>query len=356
MAKQITCGIIGCGVIAPLHAECLGRVPDARLKYACDLVEDRARALASSHGIERTTTDYREILADPEVDAVHVCTDHASHAAICIAALRAGKHVLCEKPLGAHPADLDAMVRTHRETPDLVFAGVFQHRFEPINRYLKHLVDEALFGTLLHASISVRCLRTDDYYRSASWRGTWREEGGGVLINQAIHFVDVIGWIAGGVSAVCGDFANRSHLESIEVEDTAVAAVRFTNGALGSIEATSSTRHIDWEHTLTLIGTEGSIVVFCNEPRHVAFLDRDRKERVEHELSRLKDAVEPAPGKQYYGPGHPAQIADFIEAVRDRNQPFVPAESARAAVDLVLGVYRSAKEGRWVTLPDRDSR
>lgn len=333
-----------------MHAGSFAKLEDVELAWACDLVEPKAKKLAADYGIARTTTNFRDVLRDPAVDAVAVCTDHASHAPIAVAALKAGKHVLCEKALASTTRGLEAMLRTHEAHPELVFGGVFQHRFDAVTRYLRRLVTEQAFGAILTASASVRCLRTNAYYRADAWRGTWAQEGGSVLINQAIHFVDALAWIMGGVESVCGTCANITHAGVIETEDTATASLRFRCGALGTIEATCSS-HFDWETTLAIHGTEGSVEVRDDRPLKIVFGDAARRERVEAEMAGLARDPGLQVGKTYYGTGHPALIADFVDALRNGRPPRVTAQSARHAVDIVLGIYRSHRTGRRVALP-----
>ncbi|MBF0245204.1 MAG: Gfo/Idh/MocA family oxidoreductase [Planctomycetes bacterium] len=349
MQDTINCGIVGCGTIAPLHAECLQKISDVRITWACDLVTEKARSLGEKFSIEKITSDVRELLQDPRLDAVHVCTDHASHAAISIAALEAGKHVLCEKALTAQPDALRSMLEAGKKCPDQIFSGVFQHRFEPAMQYVQRLVDSENLGTLLTASVQAYCLRTEDYYRSASWRGTWKDEGGGVLINQAIHFIDCLNWIMGGVASLSGAFSNRTH-PSIEVEDTAVAALRFRNGCLGVIEASSSTDHTLWSNVLSIQGSKGCIEVRNNKVTRAVFSDPALQAKVDLDLARLHEPPPTATGKGYYGPGHPAQIADFIDCIRTGRAPWVSASSAMSTVELVHAIYASARRGCWMDL------
>jgi len=347
VSRKLKIGIIGCGVIAPVHAESYGLLDNVEIAWACDLVEEKARRLAEKYKIRNVTTDYAEVLADEGVDGISVCTDHAGHSPITVAALEAGKHVLCEKALAADSEGLETMLAAHAKRPELVFSGVFQHRFDRNIQLLKRLVNEQALGTLLTVGTQIRCRRTADYYRADLWRGTWAKEGGGVLINQAIHFIDALLWITGGAKAVSGAFANLTHGDSMETEDTAVAALRMNCGALGTIEATCSS-HIAWEPTISLHGSEGSIELRGGQGLKVCFADQDLCHRVERELAECYNENHVALGKRYYGTTHAEQIADFVAAVSSGGRPFVTASSARHAVDVVLGIYRSHRAGGWV--------
>lgn len=342
--------IIGCGVIGPAHAESYLRCPEVRVAVACDRQPQRAEALARRFGDARVETDAARVFADPGIDAVSICTDHASHAALVIAALEAGKHVLCEKALATSSADLDRMTAAAARQPRLVAAGVLQHRFDPTHRLARTLIQEAALGTLLTASLRMCCKRTDEYYRMDKWRGTWAEEGGSLLINQAIHYVDQLAWIAGGVEAVAAQIANRTHQGVIETEDTAVAALRLRHGALGSIAATSSS-HLEWEAILTFNGHEGLLELRNGSLSRAEFADPLRQAEVQHRFTALADPQAASSAKAYYGPSHPSQVADFVDAIRESRPPEVSLAQARAPVDLVLGIYESARTGRWVELP-----
>jgi predicted dehydrogenase len=345
--STIRVGIIGCGVIGPVHAECYQLLPGVELAWACDLVEAKARRLAEKMTIPRVTADYREVLADPRLDAISVCTDHASHVPITVAALEAGKHVLCEKALAPDAAGLDVMMAARRRHPELCFAGVFQHRFDPGIRTIKRLADEGAFGRLLAGGVQVRCHRSKEYYEADQWRGTWAGEGGGVLINQAIHGIDSISWIMGGAEAVCGAHANLTHDGVMETEDTAVAAVHYRDGAAGTIEATCSS-HLGWELTLSLHGSQGSVELRSGELLKLQFVDAALTARVQAELAGGRNQMRVASARTHYGTSHPLQIADFVEAIRQGRPPFVSGQQARHAVDIVLAIYESQRRRGWV--------
>ena len=347
--KSIRVGIIGCGVIGPTHAESFKAIDDVEIVWACDLHRDRAEKLAETYGAPNVTTEFSEVLADADVDGVSICTDHASHVPLVIAALDAGKHVLCEKALVANQQGLDAMMAAHASHPKQILAAISQHRFEAINRCLKGYVEEGALGTLLTAAVHVNCLRTNAYYDADEWRGTLDKEGGSVLINQAIHFIDILGWITGGVASLCGAHTNLTHHGVIETEDTAAAVLKFRNGALGTIQATCSS-NLNWEHTLSLCGSEGSIELRNNEALRIAFRDKDLEQRVTDELAACRDDPGTSAGKNYYGAGHVGQVADFVAAIRDDRDPFVTAADVRHTVDIVLGIYESQKTKGWVEL------
>lgn len=347
--KVINCGIIGSGVIAPSHIESYMKQDKVKVTWLCDLDLSKARKVAAKYDIVNVTTDFTVMLNDPDLDCVSVCTDHGSHARIVCAALEAGKHVICEKALGISLACLEGMIDAHRRRPELIFAGVFQHRFEKVNRYVKELIERGVFGVISILNLNVNCLRTNEYYRQDAWRGTWKQEGGALLINQAIHFVDLLQWISGGIAEVSACCSNLTHHGVIEAEDTAAVAVKFKRGMVGVISATSSSVE-EWRQIITISGSDGYIEMMNNEPVHFKFSRPEIQAEVEARFNACREEKLIASSKDYYGEGHPGQIADFIDSIRAGHAPFVPAESAQDAVKIVLACYESDRTGQWVKI------
>lgn len=342
-AKKVRVAVVGCGVISELHLRCYAHNPAAEVVAVCDLLPDRARLAAEKRAPgARWTTDAAEIFASPDVDAVSICTDHASHCRLACAALAAGKHVLCEKSLARTAADLRRMLAAARAHPELVAAGVFQHRFEPLPRILRDLVAEGAFGRLLTATGSLHCFRGADYFRKDAWRGTKRGEGGSVLVNQSIHYFDLLLWIAGGAVAVRAYGANLGHEGVIETEDTVALALRFRNGALGSFVATNASQR-GWDSELAFHGTEGTAVVRGDALSFLSFADPAAEKRLRARIEKAVSENRAFPkGKDYYGPGHQAQIDDFVRAVRTGSRPYVTFEDAAESDAMVFAAYASA--------------
>lgn len=351
-SKKLNVAVIGCGVIAPTHIQSYQMIPGVKVKWLCDLVPAKAKALAEKYGVDYVSTDCEEVFSDPDLDAVSICTDHADHSATVIAALKAGKHVLCEKALSSTFDGLTKMLAAGKRHPELVFGGVFQHRFDGIYPYLRGLIADGAFGTMLTANLQVACLRTDAYYNADKWRGTWAKEGGSVLINQCIHFIDLLGWMMGGVDSVSASYSNIAHKKSIETEDTASASVVFKSGALGSVSATSAS-NLEWDTAFTLFGTEGAMDIHSGTVTRIAFKDAKLQKSIEKAVSKIKDSAHKTAGKAYYGPSHPALILDFVKAVREGRQSFIPAREAAHAVDFVLSIYKSHDDGKRIKLKVR---
>lgn len=345
MKKRIGVAIVGCGVIAPTHAESYLLDPSVRLVRVCDVIPGRAEAFASKYGAKAFSTDAAEVFADPAVDAVSICTPHYNHAELCLAALGAGKDVICEKPIANTIAGVNLLVRAQREHPGRIFAGVFQHRYNPVFKLLAELVREGKFGRLVSASMQHRCLRTEEYYRHDAWRGTRKYEKGGVLINQAIHYLDLFQWIMGGVADVVSFSGNLTHQGVIETEDTIAAAIKFKCGALGTVEATNSARQ-SWDTQLHVTGTDGCVSISGGTVTHADFADETVKPRIEAAEKELAANIAGKIGAGHYGYGHPVQIADFVDCVRTRRRPFVTAADAADAARLTLALYRAAAPRR----------
>ena len=339
---MVKCAVIGCGVIAPTHIEGIAAIPGAELVALCDIKQDRLDKLVEKYGVARYSTDYRDILADPEVDLVHVCTDHASHAQIVIDALNAGKHVICEKSAGRVPEDLEAMSAAAKDHPELVSSGIFQHRFVKQNQTFRQMVADEKFGRGLMVNLTFCCLRTAEYYRNDEWRGTFAGEGGGLLINQAIHHLDQLRFVFGDVKAVSAICANQTHQDVIEVEDAAMFTIEFESGLIGSVCAINSSV-TTWRHTLTYAGTKATLEYTNEVPVFVDSPDEALKAEITEALAPEKDVK--VVGKAYYGSGHTAQIFDVCEAIEAKRAPMVSLTDAINSSSLVMAVYESARNG-----------
>ena len=348
--KRIKTAVIGCGAIAPAHVECYLAIPGAELLGICDPQEDRMESIRSRYpenGL-RCYTDYRELLEDADVDAVSVCTDHASHEEVVLAALAAGKHVICEKALTIDTGGLQRMVAASREA-GRVAAGIFQHRFDSIYRALREIVQNGSLGKLLTISVQHNCYRSEEYYTADAWRGTWAGEGGSLLINQSIHFLDVVQWVMGGVQSVQAMTANQAHQGIIETEDCAAVSLAFPDGSLGTVTATSASHHT-WENAFQVVGTDGELQLRNGRLQACFHKDEAAAAAIRDHLISLREEEGVEGAKVYYGPGHLMQLTDFVEAIREGRRPYVTLEDASHAVQLVLAIYESARTGQRVKL------
>jgi UDP-N-acetyl-2-amino-2-deoxyglucuronate dehydrogenase len=334
-------GIVGTGVIAAFHAEAIRSIPGARLVACQDIAADRAAEFGSTWECA-SFNSMDEFLAHPDLTAVIVCTPSGLHLEPGLAALNAGRHLVVEKPLEVTAERCDQLIERARER-DQVLAGIFMARFSDGSALLKQAIEAGRFGRITMASASVKWYRSQEYYDSAGWRGTMRIDGGGTLMNQSIHAVDLLQWLAGEVVEVSAYTDTLAH-ERIEVEDVAAAAVKFRNGAVGCIMGTTASWP-GWSKRIEISGTRGSVVMEDEIIRSWQFEeeahgDADIQAAAASGPESAKGAADPtAIGFE----GHRRQLADFVEAIEEDRPPLVDGTEARKAVAIIEAIYRSAR-------------
>lgn len=341
-------GIIGCGMIAKFHARAIADIPDAKLIACFNRTAPKAEQLAAEFGGE-ATTDLEQMLARPDIDVVTICSPSGAHMEPCVAAAKAGKHVIVEKPLDVTIERCDAMIAAC-EHAGVKLATIFPSRFHQSSQLLKQAVDAGRFGKLVLGDAYVKWFRTQQYYDSGAWRGTWEFDGGGALMNQAIHSVDLLLWLMGPAVEVMGHTAMLAH-ERIEVEDVATATVRFANGALGVIEATTA-GYPGSLKKIELTGSAGTAILEEEDIIKWEFAEADpNDEALRREmLGRTKTgggAADPAAIGHH---AHAALFRDMLEAIRDNRPPAIDGVEGRRSVELILAIYESAKTGKKITL------
>jgi len=332
--------VVGCAGIGPTHAEAVRSVEGAELVACADLDADAASEFADEYDCA-AYTDVGEMVADAGVDAVSVCTPSGTHADVTVEAARAGAHVLCEKPLDVYAERIDRMISVCEEE-GATLAGVFQKRTHESAQRAKRAVEDGEVGELVLGDASVKWFRSQGYYDSGGWRGT-RDMDGGVLMNQAIHNVDKLQWLAGGVEAVRA--ATGRLARELECEDTAAIALEFENGALGTISATTATK--GGADRIELNGTDGSVVL---GPEGIREFEVGTGE--ESDYGAETESRDLVVDDEEWGAAHAAVVRDFVEAVEEGREPMVPAREAREAVDVVLAAYESAERGERVALDE----
>ncbi len=360
----LTFALVGCGSIAPTHAKALAALPgDARLTHCCDANSSLANVFAAQYGLKTATFD--AILADPAIDAVTFCTPSGLHASLGSRALAAGKHVIIEKPMEITPAACEPLLAAQRAS-GCKLAIISQHRFDPSSQQVHAALDRGELGALVLAEARVPWYRTQEYYDSGAWRGTWTLDGGGCLMNQGVHTVDLLLWLLGPVKTVYAQMRTAAH-ERIEVEDAVTATLTFANGAIGNLMATTSA-YPGFPAYIGLHGTQGSAVIEGDELQLLAIKGRETihgKTATAHALQIATGGTKSAtahaaaipeapaaPGAWAWGDAHRLQFADFIQAVRTGGTPLVDGIAGRSAVALINAVYESARTGRVVTLAD----
>ncbi|MFE5323902.1 Gfo/Idh/MocA family protein [Paenibacillus sp. NPDC056579] len=342
MSQKIRFAVIGAGVIAPLHARAIQQHPEAELVAFVDSVKEKAEKLAKEYGVSEVYGDIRELLQESDVDAVCICLPSGLHSEVTIAAAEAGKHVLCEKPLDITLASMDAMIaacRSHK----VKLATVFQKRTTELAIQVRKAVQEGKLGKLVLGDAYLKYYRSPEYYKSADWRGTWAVDGGGALMNQGVHGIDIIRWIMGDVDSV---FAYAAPLvRDIEVEDTAVAVVRYKNGAFGVIQGTTSVNP-GQEPRFEIHGEHGSIIYGDSGIKLWKTIDGEEPPAAAAS-SKAEGSNDP---QAISNDGHYILIDDLIHAIREDRDPLISGEEARKAVELILAIYESARTGREVKL------
>ena len=329
-------------MIAPWHAKAVTDTDEAELVACCDVIPERAEKLAADFGVPRVYTDHRALLADEEIDAVCVCTPSGLHGPVTIDAAAAGKHVMCEKPVEITLPKIDAMVTACRKA-GVKLGVIFQRRTSPMWHRVKQTIKSGKLGKMILGDAYLKYYRSQEYYDSGDWRGTWELDGGGALMNQGVHMVDILHWIMGPVETI---YAQADHLaRNIEVEDTACAVIKWKSGAFGVLEGTTSVTP-GMHHRLEFHGELGSILV---DGENIAKWAVPGEEEVPGQQGRESDSTASDP-KAIATEGHRIQIQDLCRAIIEDREPMITGEEARKAVEVILGVYESARTGQPVHL------
>ncbi|MDO1479496.1 Gfo/Idh/MocA family protein [Rhodococcus ruber] len=345
-------GIVGCGKIAGNHAHALQQVPGVEVVACCDPDLERAHAFAARHGIAHAVGSVDELFG-LGLDACTVCTPHPVHEQIVVAAAEAGIHVLCEKPIAVDVAAADRMIAA-ADRAGITFGVLFQRRFWPAARGIKAAIEDGRLGVPVLGEVSVLLHRPSTYYSADAWRGRWDTDGGGVLMTQAVHQIDMLQWFMGEPVRVGGFVGTRFHGEHIETEDSASAVVSFASGGTATITATTGADH-NLGNRVTVLGATGAIASVLEFP--------EGREGV-NELWTVPGEVEL---RSPYSPDvdanldvrdinagltdfHTLQVQDFAEAVLTGRRPAVTGRDARASLAVVAAIYESSRSGRVVEL------
>jgi predicted dehydrogenase len=362
MNRKVRTALVGCGKVAHLHAAALGALPEAEFVAVTDAAFERAREFAARYRVH-PYPDLESLIENAQVEAVIICTPHPVHRAPAVRAAEAGIHVLVEKPLASSLSDCDAIIEA-AALHNVKLGVVSQRRFfEPVAR-MKAAIDAGKIGIPILGTVAMFSWRDADYYRSDPWRGKWDTEGGGVLINQSPHHLDILQWLMGPIEEITGNYANLNH-PYIEVEDTALAMIRFRSGALASVVVSLSQKpgiytkiHVHGANGASVGAETDSGATFIagmtavaapplndlwtipgEEVLLPAFQEEDRAS------FRLID-----PGTHY----HAAQDRDFLRSILEDRPLLVTGEEGRKVVEIIASIYRSARQRGPVRLPLKD--
>jgi len=351
--NQMKFAIIGAGAIGDLHAQTIAGLPQAEVAVVVDVQLERAQGLAARHEA-LALTDLSEALSLPDVDAVAICTPSGQHADMVVAALKAGRHVVVEKPLDISLEAAQRVAKAERES-DRRVTVISQHRFDASSQAVHHAVSSGRLGKVSSGIASISWWRSQAYYDSAGWRGTWALDGGGALMNQGIHTIDLLVWFLGEPVEVFAWTGLLAH-ERIEVEDTAVATIRFASGALGVVQGTTSA-YPGLNARVQIHGDRGSAVIDDDELTyfHAA---RDGETIPDIGAGSPNNQAVALLGAQArpVGPGtavltrtsHTAQYQDFLSCVAKDHPPLVTVAEATRTLAVIRAIYESADSGRPV--------
>ena len=340
MSEDIRVGIVGCGNVSRFHASAIRAAEGVALAGACGNTLSRAEAFCRENEIPLFES-FDALLASEEIDAVALCTPNGLHGSQILKAIEAGKHVLVEKPMALTLEELDAVVEAAAKSRVTV-SSVCQHRFTDEAQAIKQAIDSGELGKIVLASLSMRFFRSQEYYDSAPWRGSFKEGGGGVLMNQGIHGIDLMCYLLGKPVQVCGYAGAR--LRSIQVEDTAAGAVLFESGAMATVDATVCASPA-FSQKLFISGEKGTILLDEDEIKLWTLPSPcPVPPRGEDGFSSAFSPTEINPAF------HARQYEDFARAIKSGTPPLIDAYQGRLPVELILGLYQSSKEGRPINI------
>ena len=342
-------GIIGCGMISRFHAKAIADIENAHLVGCWNRTPESADKLAEETDCKAYGT-LEEMLADSEIQVVTIGTASGAHLDPAVAAAEAGKHVIIEKPLEVTLERCDQIIQAC-EKNNVKLATIFPSRFHQSSQLMKSAVESNKFGQLTMGDAYVKWYRTQEYYDSGAWRGTWEMDGGGALMNQAIHSVDLLYWFMGPVKSIVAQTATLAH-ERIEVEDVATASIQFENGALGVIEATTAA----FPGALKKIELHGSLGSATLEEEDISVwefaepTDEDKQllESMSNQTETGGGAADPAAIGHH---GHTELFKDTLRAIESGGKPLIDGHEGRRSVEIILAIYKAAQSGKRVELP-----
>lgn len=359
--NKIKTALVGCGKVGHLHAAALQSLPESEFVAVCGRTMEKAKNFAEKYHVA-AFTDVDEMLAKSKAEAICVCTPHPQHAAPAIAASRAGVHAIVEKPLASSLADCDAMLAAARENKTIL-STICQRRFYPPCQRIRRAIDDGKIGKPVLGVATMFGWRDEAYYKSDPWRGSWKDEGGGVLVNQSPHQLDLLIWYLGEIDEVFGFWANVNH-PYIEVEDTAAVVVRFKSGALGNV-VVSNSQNPAINARVSVHGANGGslgvqtdggtmfvpgLTPIAEAPFNDIWTIRGEEQLLpqwKDEDARLFSSVNPM---EYF---HRLQIEDFLRAIIEKRPPSITGEDGRRTVELFTAIYESNRQKKAIKLPTK---
>ena len=351
MMSKLRFGIIGCGGISRAHAKAITSLPDAQLVAVADCIPEAAQKLGEIFQA-KPYGDVQEMLTSEQLDVINICVPSGVHGELACQAMRSGRHVIVEKPMDINRAAIAEMLRVQQEV-GVKLAVISQHRFDAATQQVHDLVKEQAFGRLVLGNAIVPWWRSQAYYDSGEWRGTWALDGGGVLMNQSIHSIDLLQWLMGPVKSVFAYTDMLAH--QMETEDVAVAVLRFASGAVGTITATTEA-YPGVGTRIEVYGTRGSAVIEDDRLSYLHLARDDREEVGAYGIGSKQGAQSTTGVSAAQDPAelavnsHTLQIADMMRAIREDGTPLVDGYAAKHPTEIILSIYESSRTHQEVTL------
>lgn len=336
---KVRFGMIGSGVISNFHATAIGMIENAELTAVYNPRPERARSFADKYGL-KVYGDLEEMLSADDVDAVCICTPSGMHTSQALAAIAHGKHVVCEKPMSLSLEEADRLISAADEK-NVKVCVISQFRYSAAVQEIKRAMDTGAFGQIVSASLSMKYFRSHEYYASALWRGTWDMDGGGALMNQGIHGIDVLRYLMGPVDTLTGLACTQTR--KIEVEDSAVAVLRFKNGAVGTIEG-STTCFPGYPRRLEICGDKGSVIL-----EEDSILRWDLEIPCNLPVGKAAENVASSNPSAIKVDGHKLQIENLVNSILHGDPILNDARQGRLPLEIILGIYESSRTGKAVS-------
>jgi len=367
MAEQLKTAIVGCGKVADMHAAALVNLKESHFTAVCDMDKERSDKLAANYGV-KGYTDVAEMVSKEKIDVVNICTPHPIHREPTVAALEAGANVLIEKPLASSLEDCDAMLESSKKHGKQIGVMCQRRWYLPAMR-VKQAIDAGKIGKPAFGTINMLGWRDEAYYESDPWRGTWKGEGGGVLVNQAPHQLDLLQWYMGEIDELYGQWSNLNH-PYIEVEDTANAILKFKNGGVANIIVSNSQKpgiygkvHVHGENGASVgVQTDGGAMFIAGmsailePPVNDLWSVPGEEQMLEKWVKEDSDFFNGLESQMNYF--HERNIEDFLQAIQEGRAPLITGEGGRVTVEIFTAIYRSTRDGKpvkWPLLPENSS-
>ena len=348
MRNNMKYALIGCGRISTNHIKAAVN-NGLEIIAVCDVIPEHKEDVLKKHGLEedisiKRYTDYKKMIHDNQVDLISIATESGLHAQIALDCIEAGINVIIEKPMAMSLADADKILQLSEEK-NVKVSACHQNRFNIAVQEMRKALEAGRFGKLSHGSIHVRWNRNKEYYTQAPWRGTWAQDGG-ALMNQCIHGIDLLRWMMGNeIDEVYGVTRQQFH-HYLEAEDVGMAIIKFKNGAIATVEGTTNVYPQNLEETLYLFGESGTVKLGGKSTNNIDVWNFADETVADNRNKGLEEAT-----SNVYGNGHTSLFADMIDAIEQNRKPYVDAQAGRNALELVLAIYKSQKEGIPVKLP-----